>query len=106
MPSDSTPDIQQLFQQTRAMQEGFSRLQQELGNRTFEASAGGLVTVVTDTSGSLLDVTFASEAADTSLDRLAELIVSAAADAGAAARRAAEERLTPLMKMFDPNNRS
>jgi hypothetical protein len=77
------PGLGQLQKQMQKMQEDMARLQVELENERLETtSGGGMVKIVTNGKGEVLDVTLAPEVVDPSdIEMLQDLIVSGMRDA-------------------------
>lgn len=76
-------DMNQLLAQAQQMQEQMQRAQQELGEMTFEGSAGGgLVTATMRGTGELENVVIKPEACDPEdTESLGDLVVAAVRDA-------------------------
>jgi len=81
-------DLRQLMQQAQQMQAQIQQAQQDLAERTYEASAGGgAVRAVVKGSGELVSVTFAPEALDPEDPEMAgDLVVAAVNQALASAQ--------------------
>ena len=95
-------DMQQLLAAAQQMQSQLMTAQQELAETEVEGSAGsGLVTVVVNGQGELVDVTIAPAAIDPddleeSAQTIADLILAAVRDAYDAASDLQQEKMAPF----------
>jgi nucleoid-associated protein EbfC len=95
-------DMQQLLAAAQQMQSQLMTAQQELADAEVEGSAGGgLVKVVVNGQGELIDVTIAVEAIDPadleeSAETLADLVLAAVRDAYDAASDLQQEKMGPF----------
>jgi nucleoid-associated protein EbfC len=95
-------DMQQLLAAAQQMQSQLMTAQQELADAEVEGSAGGgLVKVVVNGQGELVDVTIAAEAIDPadpeeSAQTLADLVLAAVRDAYDAASDLQQEKMGPF----------
>lgn len=98
MQPGSQPNMQQLMKQAQQMQEQLMSAQAELASAEVQGTAGGgLVTATVTGTGELLGLTINPEAVDPSdTETLADLIVAAVRDAGAAASELAQRTMGPL----------
>ena len=95
-------DMQQLLAAAQQMQSQLFTAQQELADTEVEGSAGGgLVTVVVNGQGELVDVTISAEAIDPadpeeSAQTIADLVLAAVRDAYDAASDLQQEKMGPF----------
>jgi nucleoid-associated protein EbfC len=95
-------DMQQLLAAAQQMQSQLMTAQQELAETEVEGSAGGgLVTVVVNGQGELVDVTIAAAAIDPddleeSAQTIADLVLAAVRDAYDAASDLQQEKMAPF----------
>jgi hypothetical protein len=87
-----------LLRQAQQLQERLARIQQELGNETVEASAGGgAVTVVIDGHQKVRSVKVSPEAVDPQdVEMLEDLVLSAVNEALQKSRELASQRLSAV----------
>ncbi|HUA28535.1 MAG TPA: YbaB/EbfC family nucleoid-associated protein [Streptosporangiaceae bacterium] len=95
-------DMQQLLAAAQQMQSQLMTAQQELADAEVEGSAGGgLVTVVVNGQGELVDITISAEAIDPadpneSAQTIADLVLAAVRDAYDAASDLQQEKMGPF----------
>ncbi|HTW00450.1 MAG TPA: YbaB/EbfC family nucleoid-associated protein [Streptosporangiaceae bacterium] len=95
-------DMQQLLAAAQQMQSQLLTAQQELADAEVEGSAGGgLVTVVVNGQGELVDITISAEAIDPadpneSAQTIADLVLAAVRDAYDAASDLQQEKMGPF----------
>ncbi|MER3456977.1 MAG: YbaB/EbfC family nucleoid-associated protein [candidate division GAL15 bacterium] len=87
--------MSKVLRQVQKVQEEFARVQEELSQDRVEATAGGgVVRVVADGHGRVLEVHIAAEAVDPAdVQTLEDLVLAAVSQAQEQARLRAEERL-------------
>jgi hypothetical protein len=95
-------DVSKLLRQVQRVQEEFARAQEALAQERVEATAGGgMVRVVADGHGRVLEVHIAPEVVDPAdVETLEDLVLAAVHQAQEQARLRAEERLRGLAGGF------
>ena len=91
-------DLQGLLQQARKIQEHMARMQEELGTKTVEASAGGgMVSVVANGRQELISITIAPEVVRAEdVGMLQDLVAAAVNEALRASKKLMQEQLGAL----------
>jgi hypothetical protein len=75
-------NMNQMLKQAKKMQEQMALIQQELGNKTVEGSAQGIVTVVANGHKQILNIQIKPEAVDPDdVEMLQDLVLTAVNDA-------------------------
>jgi nucleoid-associated protein EbfC len=94
------PNMGQLLKQAQKFQNQMAELQEELNQRTVEASAGGgMVTVVVNGKQDLLSITIDPEVVDPEdVEMLQDLILAAVNDAMSRAKEMTSEEMGKLTK--------
>ncbi|MFE0462606.1 YbaB/EbfC family nucleoid-associated protein [Kitasatospora sp. NPDC058965] len=97
-PGGGQPNMQALLKQAQKMQEDLAKAQQELAAARLTGTAGGgLVEATVSGNGELTALTIAPAAVDPEdTETLADLVLAAVRDAGAAAQKLQAERMGPL----------
>ena len=92
------PNMKNLMKQAQKMQSQMAKLQEELGDRTMEASAGGgMVTVVVNGRQELLSITIDPEVIDPDdVEMLQDLIMAAVNDGMSKAKNMVAEEMGQL----------
>ncbi|MFD1829088.1 MULTISPECIES: YbaB/EbfC family nucleoid-associated protein [Streptomyces] len=98
IPGGGQPNMQQLLQQAQKMQQDLAAAQQELAESQVEGSAGGgLVKATVSGAGELKGLVIDPRAVDPEdTETLADLVLAAVRDAGAAAQQLQQQKLGPL----------
>jgi hypothetical protein len=91
-------NIQNMMKQAQKLQEQMARVQEELGERTVEASSGGgMVTVVANGKQEVVSLQIAPEVVDPQdIAMLQDLIAAAVNEALRASRQLMQEELTKI----------
>lgn len=91
-------DMQGILRQAQQMQEKLARLQEELGGRTVEASAGGgMVTVVANGKQEVVSVRIEKEVVDPGdVELLQDLVVGAVNEALSRSRKMIADEMAKL----------
>lgn len=91
-------DMQGILRQAKEMQERFSRLQEELGGKTVEASAGGgMVTVVVNGRQEVVSVRIEKEVASPDeVELLQDLVAGAVNEAISRSRKMMTEEMAKI----------
>lgn len=91
-------NIQNMMKQAQKLQEQMARVQEELGERTVEASSGGgMVTVVANGKQEVVSLQIAPEVVDPQdITMLQDLIAAAVNEALRASRQLMQEELTKI----------
>jgi DNA-binding YbaB/EbfC family protein len=94
------PDMGQLFKQAQIFQNKMSEIQEQLGNRTIETSAGGgMVTVVANGKQEILSIKIDPEVIDPNEpEMLQDLIIAAVNDVLSGAKEMMNEEMGKLTK--------
>jgi DNA-binding YbaB/EbfC family protein len=94
------PDMGQLMKQAQQFQAKMAKIQEEVGNRTVEASAGGgMVNVVANGKQEIISVKIEREVIDPNdAEMLQDLIMAAVNDALSRARAMMSEEMGKLTK--------
>jgi DNA-binding YbaB/EbfC family protein len=94
------PDMGQLMKQAQQFQAKMAKVQEEVGNRTVEASAGGgMVSVVANGKQEIISVNIEREVIDPNdAEMLQDLIMAAVNDALSRARAMMSEEMGKLTK--------
>lgn len=94
------PNVGQLLKQAQKFQARMAELQEELNNRTVEASAGGgMVTVVANGKQEIISIAIDPEVVDpTDVEMLQDLILAAVNDALNRAKEMTNEEMGKLTK--------
>jgi DNA-binding YbaB/EbfC family protein len=92
------PNMGNLLKKAQELQEKMTKLQEELGEKTVEASAGGgMVTVVANGKQEIVSITIDSEVVDSNdIEMLQDLVLAAVNDALFQAKRMISEEMTQL----------
>ncbi len=94
------PNIGNIMKQAQKMQSQMAKLQEELGDRTVEASAGGgMITVVVNGQQQILSINIEPEVVDPGdVEMLQDLILAAVNDGLTKAKNMATEEMGKLTK--------
>ncbi|UCG64109.1 MAG: YbaB/EbfC family nucleoid-associated protein [Deltaproteobacteria bacterium] len=92
------PDMGNLLKKAQELQEKMAKLQEELGEKTVEASAGGgMVTVVANGKQEIVSIKIDSEVVDPDdVEMLEDLVLAAVNDALHQAKQMVSEEMTQL----------
>ena len=92
------PNVGNLLKKAQELQEKMAKLQEELGEKTVEASAGGgMVTVVANGKQEILSIKIDPEVADPDdVEMLEDLVLAAVNDALSQAKQMVSEEMTQL----------
>ena len=92
------PNMGNLLKKAQELQEKMAKLQEELGEKTLEASAGGgMVTVVANGKQEILSIKIDPEVvAPDDVEMLEDLVLAAANDALSQAKQMVSEEMTQL----------
>jgi len=92
------PDMGNLLKKAQELQEKMAKLQEELGEKTVEASAGGgMVTVVANGKQEIVSVKIDPEVVDPDdVEMLEDLVLAAVNDALSQAKQMVSEEMTQL----------
>ena len=92
------PNMGNLLKKAQELQEKMTKLQEELGEKTVEASAGGgMVTVVANGKQEIVSITIDSEVVDSNdIEMLQDLVLAAVNDALFQAKRMISEEMSQL----------
>jgi len=94
------PDMSQLMKQAQQFQAKMAKMQEEIGKRTVEASAGGgMVNVVANGNQEIVSVRIEREVVDPDdVEMLQDLIMAAVSDALSKAKNMMNEEMGKLTK--------
>ncbi len=92
------PNMGNLLKKAQELQEKMTKLQEELGEKTVEASAGGgMVTVVANGKQEIVSITIDPEVVDSNdIEMLQDLVLAAVNDALFQAKRMISEEMSQL----------
>lgn len=92
------PDMGNLLKKAQELQEKMAKLQEELGEKTVEASAGGgMVTVVANGKQEIVSIKIDPEVVDPDdIEMLEDLVLAAVNDALSQAKQMVSEEMTQL----------
>ena len=92
------PDMGNLLKNAQELQEKMAKLQEELGEKTVEASAGGgMVTVVANGKQEIVSIKIDPEVVDPDdVEMLEDLVLAAVNDALSQAKQMVSEEMTQL----------
>lgn len=92
------PDMGNLLKKAQELQEKMAKLQEELGEKTVEASAGGgMVTVIANGKQEIVSIKIDPEVVDPDdVEMLEDLVLAAVNDALSQAKQMVSEEMTQL----------